>query len=101
MNQNSEIMTKISINSTVVVSNDVVSCDLDGEAAILNLKNGIYYGLDPIGAKIWNIVQNPTVLTDVLDAISDEYDVDKDRCKNDLLELVENLLDNGLVKINE
>jgi len=49
-------MTKISINSTVMVADDVVSCDLDGEAAILNLKDGVYYGLDPVGAKIWNLI---------------------------------------------
>ena len=49
-------MTKISINSTVMVADDVVSCDLDGEAAILNIKDGVYYGLDPVGAKIWNLI---------------------------------------------
>jgi hypothetical protein len=94
-------MTKISIDSIVVVTDDVVSCDLDGEAAILNIKDGVYYGLDPIGAKIWNLIQKPILIDNVLKVIMDEYDVDKDRCKNDVLELVEKLIDNGLVKIDE
>ena len=94
-------MTKILIDSSVVVADDVVSCDLDGEAAILNLKDGVYYGLDPVGAKIWNLIQKPMILNNVLQLIMEEYDVDKDTCKGDLLELVEELLDNGLVKINE
>jgi hypothetical protein len=94
-------MTKISIDSVVVVTDDVVSCDLDGEAAILNIKDGVYYGLDPIGAKIWNLIQKPILLDNVLKVIMDEYDVDKDRCKNDVLELIEKLIDNGLVKIDE
>ena len=65
-------MTKISIDTSVVVADDVVSCDLDGEAAILNLKDGVYYGLDPIGAKIWNLIQNPRTLNDVVEKIWEE-----------------------------
>ncbi len=94
-------MTKLSNNSTVVVTDDVVSCDLDGEAAILNIEDGVYYGLDPIGAKIWNLIQKPCLLNDVVETIWQEYEVDKEQCKQDILELMEELINNGLVKINE
>ena len=94
-------MTKISINTNIVVADEVVSCDLDGDAAILNLKDGVYYGLDPIGAKIWNLIQNPMILSDVVEKIWEEYDVKKDECTDDIFELIEELLNNGLVKVNE
>ncbi len=94
-------MVKLSIESVVVVADNVVSCDLDTEAAILNLKDGVYYGLDPIGAKIWNLIQKPITLTEVMETILNEYDVDNEQCKNDVLELIEELLENGLVKVNE
>ena len=94
-------MTKISIDTSVVVADDVVSCDLDGEAAILNLKDGVYYGLDPIGAKIWNLIQNPRILNEVVEKIWEEHDVEKERCKDDIFELIEELINNGLVKVNE
>ena len=94
-------MAKISIDSIVVVADEVVSCDLDGEAAILNIKDEIYYGLDPVGAKIWNLIQNPISINDIMKIIIEEYDVDKEQCKNDIFELVKELSDNGLVKINE
>jgi hypothetical protein len=94
-------MTKISTDSTLVIADDVVSCDLDGETAILNVKEGVYYGLDPIGAKIWNLIQKPKLLGDVIEIIYNEYDVERDRCMNDIIELMEELLNNGLVKINE
>ena len=44
----------ISNTSTITVAQDVVSCDLADEAAILNMKNGVYYGLDPVGAESGN-----------------------------------------------
>ena len=43
----------------MVATKDQVSCDLAGEAAILNIKSGVYYGLDPVGARIWNLMQEP------------------------------------------
>lgn len=94
-------MTKITINSVIVVEKNVVSCDLDGEAALLNINNGVYYGLDHIGAKIWNLIQKPTILKYIVENICHEYEVDKERCKGDVLMLIVDLLDNGLVIVND
>ena len=94
-------MAKITIDSIVVVADEMVSCDLEGEPAILDLKDGKYYGLDPVGAKIWNLIQKPIVLKEIIKIILDEYDVDKDQCTNDIFELTEELLDNRLVKVDE
>jgi hypothetical protein len=93
-------MAKITKNSRVVVADDVVSCDLDGEAAILNLKDGVYYGLDPVGAKIWNSLQQTCRVDDLIEMVLEEYEVDKKRCENDILDLINELIDNGLVKVN-
>jgi len=93
-------MSKIFDSSFVVISDDVVSCDLNGEAAILNIESGIYYGLNPIGAKIWNSLKTPSNLTDLVEMILDEYDVEEERCKTDIFELINDLVNNGLVKVN-
>lgn len=92
-------MNKI-YRSSFIISDDVVSCDLDGEAAILNIESGVYYGLDPIGGKIWNSLKNPCKLEYLVKMIKDEYDVEEERCKNDIYELINDLIDNGLVKVN-
>jgi hypothetical protein len=92
-------MKKISKDSTVMVMDNVVSCDLDGEAAILNMDDGVYYGLDPIGAKIWNFIQKPILIDDVVELILNEYDVEPEHCREDILELIVELMNNGLVEI--
>jgi hypothetical protein len=84
--------------ATVVVSKDQVSCDLAGEAAILGLKNGVYYGLDPVGARIWNLIQTPVLVSAVRDAIVQEYDVEAERCERDLVELLHKLTAEGLIE---
>lgn len=74
---------KPSGRSTVVVSKDQLSCDMVGETAILNLKDGKYYALDKVGARIWMLIQQPRTVNEVSDAIVNEYDVELDRCEND------------------
>ena len=89
----------VSATTTVVASKDQVSCELAGEAAILNLKNSSYYGLDPVGARIWSLVQQRSTIGAVRDAIVAEFDVDAARCEQDVIELIEDLAGEGLVEV--
>ena len=91
--------TELTLNSTVQVSQEVVSCDLVEEAALLNLKDGVYYGLNPVGARIWKLIQKPKKLSDILEILVAEYDVERDVCQTDLMELTEQLLDKDLIKM--
>ena len=89
----------ISLDTSVVASKEQASADLGGEAAVLNLKNGIYYGLNPVGARIWDLVQTPHTVREVRDTLIDEYDVDSDRCERDLVALLQQLVEHDLVDI--
>ena len=91
----------ISERSVVVAAKDQVSCDLAGEAAILNIKSGIYYGLDPVGARIWTLMQQPRSVSEIQNTIVGEYDVEPERCAQDLLGLLEKLLAEGLIEVKE
>jgi hypothetical protein len=89
----------LSLHSIVVASEQQVSCQLGEESAILNMKNSVYYGLDPVGARIWGLLRQPRSITDVCDAIVDEYDVERERCERDVLELLEKMRSEGLIEL--
>jgi hypothetical protein len=91
----------ISDRSVVVAAKDQVSCDLAGEAAILNIKSGVYYGLDPIGAQIWRLMQEPRAVAEIQNAITNEYDVEPNRCAQDVVALLEKLLAEGLIELKD
>ena len=93
-------MTELSRSSKIVISKDVVSCDLGGETAMLDMKEGIYYGLNEMGTTIWEFIQKPITIQEVIDKILEEYDVDEETCYVDLVELVEQMFKNGLVEIS-
>ena len=90
---------KLSGQSKVVVSQDQVSCDLSVEAAILNLKSGVYFGLNTVGVSIWKLIQEPKTIKEIREALVDEYDVEPKRCEKDILELVQELSTHGLIEI--
>lgn len=92
---------EISASSTVVTAKEQLWCDLAGEAAILNLQNGVYYGLDPVGARIWNLIQTPRTVDEIREVLLGEYDVDSDRCERDLLALLQALAAEGLIEVKD
>jgi hypothetical protein len=89
----------ISINSLVSVSREQLSCDLVGEAVILNLRTGVYYGLDSVGARIWALLQEPRRASEVIEIVLDEYDVERNQCELDLLNLLTELEARDLLEI--
>jgi hypothetical protein len=65
------------------------------------MKNGVYYGLDALGARIWNLVQEPRAVSEIQNTITDEYDVEPERCARDLFDLLEKLLAEGLIEVKD
>ncbi len=90
---------EVSVDSVVVASTRQVSSDLGGEAAILDLEGGVYYGLDEVGARIWEMIQEPRPASEVRDALIEEYDVEPERCERDLLALLERLAEERLIEV--
>lgn len=90
-----------SLAARVSIPDDVLFQDLDGEAVLLNLQSGKYFGLDPIGTRIWNLLAEHGTLAVAFQAILAEYDVDADRLRSDFLALVDQLASNGLIQLDE
>ena len=86
------------LTSRVRVNDDVLFQELQGEAVLLNLKSGVYFGLDPVGTRIWQLFANLELLTEFAQAIASEYDVADDQCSAVLLKLVVDLEQHGLVR---
>lgn len=83
----------------VVASRGQLSAKLSGEAVILGLKDGVYFGLEGSGARIWDLVQQPAALGDVARTLSREFEVTADDAMRDLLALAGDLLNRGLLDV--
>lgn len=77
-----------------------VYADLADELAILDSKSGIYYGLDPVGARIWSLLIEGKNVAQIRDVLLDEYDVDGRQLEADIAHLFEDLFTKGLIEIS-
>jgi hypothetical protein len=87
--------------SIVVASQEQVSCDMDGDAVILDLKDGVYYELNSVGARVWGLIQQPRTIDEIRDILLEEYDVERERCERDIQELLRDMAAKGLIDIKE
>lgn len=95
------VKREIHVDSTVVAAGDQVSTDLGGEVAILNLEAGEYFGLDEVGKRVWELVQEPRRVSGIRDALLEEYDVEPERCEWDVISLLQEMADEDLIEVRD
>lgn len=92
-------MPRISLDTRVSPSPDVVCREVGGELVLLDLESASYFGLNEVGSRMWTLFGELGVLRGVCDTIEREYAVPRARLEEDLLSLVRALRDKGLIAI--
>jgi hypothetical protein len=87
--------------ANLVATSAQVSSELSGETVILNLKDGLYFGLNEVGNSIWQQIQQPTTFSQIQSQILAEYDVEPAVCEQDLVNILNQLYRVGLVEIQD
>ena len=87
----------VSFSDRVTVPDDVLISRLQEESVILNLDSERYFGLDDVGTRFLSVLTTSDSIETAYDRLRDEYDVDPQALRGDLLALVENLIDQGLL----
>ncbi|HEU4769350.1 MAG TPA: PqqD family protein, partial [Pyrinomonadaceae bacterium] len=85
----------------VRVPDDVLISSLQDESVILNLNSERYFGLDDVGTRMLSALSNSETIEAAYESLAAEYDVDRQALRDDLIVLVENLLQQGLITIEQ
>jgi coenzyme PQQ synthesis protein D (PqqD) len=89
-----------SLHTTLVASTQQVSCDVADEAVLLSMRDGEYYGLNEVAASIWKLVQAPTTVLAIRDALLDEYgDISAEECEHAVLRFLSEMIALNLVEV--
>ena len=90
----------ISLQQKVTVSSEVLSQEVDGETVLLDLKSESYFGLDEVGTRIWQLLNDDSNLQAVFDTLLDEYDVDGKQLEKDLQDHIAHLVEAELISLD-
>ena len=72
---------------------------LEGEALALNLDSGVYFTLNTTGTAVWERIDGATSLTEIACGLCEQFDVTLEQAQQDLIELTQTLMDEGLIKV--
>lgn len=85
--------------STVVrKSPSQVSCVLNEEVAVLNVERALYFGLQGVGAHIWDALEAPRSVAEICDDVTAHFDVSPEICRQDVARFLDSMLDAGLIE---
>ena len=90
----------ISFSDRVTVPDDVLISSLQDESVILNLDSERYYGLDDVGTRFMSVLTTSESIEIAYERLRDEYNVDPEVLREDLIALVERLIDQGIIEIS-
>jgi hypothetical protein len=87
------------LSDKVTVPEQVLARQVGDETVMLDLANGTYFGLDPVGARVWQLLGEGRTLEEVCEAMAGEYEVTRDDIERDVMSLVEELANRGLIVV--
>lgn len=88
---------KFMLPDRVILSPDTLFQEIAGEGVILDLSSANYYGLDEVGVRFWQLLQDDSNVRNACARLASEFDVTMDRLESDLSLLLEQLANAGLV----
>jgi hypothetical protein len=89
----------ISANDVIRQIEDIVASDIDDEKVMMSIEKGCYYGLDPTGSRVWELIEAPIRVSELIDVLLLKYDVDRQTCEVDVLSFLQELYEAGVLRV--
>ena len=86
------------LDSIVARAGGVISAEIDEEIAMLDIERGMCFGLNNVGSRVWGLIEAPVRIRDLCSKLTVEYEVDQSDCERQILDLLEELRAEGLVR---
>jgi hypothetical protein len=85
------------LSDKVGIPQHVIARQVGEESVMLDLEKGAYFGLDPVGARVWQLLAEGMTLAQACDCLMEEYEVSREDIERDVIALAEHLAANGLI----
>lgn len=85
----------------VRIPETVLFRDLQGEGILLDVDSGSYFGLNEVGTRMWQLLAEHGSFASAREVLLAEFEVSRERLERDLVEIVEQLAEHGLLQIEE
>ncbi len=84
-------------NQVVFRNADILVNEVDGETVMMSIENGSYYGMNPTGNYIWNLLEQEKSVADLLNGIAKTFALNAEQCENEVLPFIEKMLEEKIL----
>lgn len=90
----------INIEGMVSRNLEIDDTDLDGEKVMMNLDKGQYFMMNEVGSRVWEIIEKPIKVNEIISTLTNEYDVDSKTCEDTVIDFLGRLNHADLISIS-
>ena len=94
-------MKELNLSSTITQNKETLSSAIDDELVLLSIINNKYYGMDSVGNRIWSLLAEPITISDLIAALTKEYDISPADCREDVSSFLSELYSENLIIISD
>jgi hypothetical protein len=91
----------LTLNSIIQRDPEVITAEADQDLIMVSIATGHYYGLSDVAREIWDAIERPKRISDLIDDLTASYRIDLSSCKDQTLSFLEALLDEGLLQVKD
>jgi hypothetical protein len=84
-------------NEPVIRRAELPSTELQGETVLLSLEEQSYFGLRATSRRIWQMLEQPRTLEQILATLLSEYEIDRQQCEREVAVFMQRLWEARLI----
>ena len=89
----------LNLDSVVQRSSDVMAAEAGQDLVMVSIANGLYYGVSDVAREVWEAIEHPKKISDLIDDLVATYHVDRPKCQQQTLSFLEDLRTEGLLQV--
>jgi len=88
----------LELDHIVMQSDGFLASNMNDEKVMMSVESGKYYNLGSIGGRIWELIESPTSVRQVVTSLREEYEIDQDACERQVLSFLQTMLTEKLIR---
>jgi Coenzyme PQQ synthesis protein D (PqqD). len=79
-------------------NSQIIDGELEDSQVMMHLEKGKYFGLNPVGKRIWDLIQQPKGFDEIVENLLNEFNVEKERCEVEVKSFLDNAIQNEVIE---
>jgi Coenzyme PQQ synthesis protein D (PqqD) len=92
---------RLNLNCAVHRDPDVIAAEADRDIVMVSIANGLYYGVSDVAREIWEAIEQPKKISDLVDDLMGTFNIDRAQCEQETLSFLEDLRSEGLLQVSD